>query len=136
MVARIVAEDGCTNDSEAIRKCISEYYKKRFPPYAEPKANREPLTPEDMAERQDAVKKARINLARKAQWEIVDQLKGKAITDDEDPMIEWNSYFMNTTQTQSMNLSMLTPDLVSALYQPSREKVDKARANAGLTPLE
>jgi hypothetical protein len=127
------------NTSDAIRKCIAGYHRELFPAYLESRGEgRRVRTPDEIAELGEAVKKARIKQARTAQVAIMEKLKGKfkvGTEDDEDPVVEWKTYFMQQEMQQSMSLSMLTEDLVSSVYQPSRERVDKAREMNNLPPL-
>lgn len=126
MVKELEEKKGYPSFSAVVHQAIIDMHNKAFPSYVREASVRE--TPEDRVRRKKEIKEAKEALAREEQLEIMADLEGDLVQTDTGEFVRYYTYTNSKRFEQQVSLSSLTPDLVKTQYQPSREKVEKLRA--------
>lgn len=117
------------NTSEIVKQAIREMHANEFKDYVVGRVAGSSRTPEDRASRQLATKEAKRKIEEDGYLAIAEQLDGRVETGaGGGKVVKWFMYDKKNRYEQQLPLDMMSEDLVTAQYFPSKEDVLERQA--------
>lgn len=126
MIAEIKKKTGINMTTAIIRNALVDYHKRLLPDYVT--SRRDPLTPEQEAERREQVGQAKIKAERDTKTAICDALGGKVVGNS----CVYFTFSKSAAYEQTLPLSHLDETLIEGQFFPDRETIEAAVASGKL----